>query len=73
MYITPIDAGYFVNSHFGISNHPIFIYYTSCSSYQNNLFNCNIKKFPFYYYYPQCNNYHEAAVKCERELMTNYM
>ena len=66
MYIIPIGAGYFVNSHFGISTHPILIYHTSCSSYQNNLFNCYMNQFP--YSYPQCNNYQEAGVKCEREL-----
>ena len=66
MYIIPTGAGYFVNSHFGISNHPILIYYTSCSNYQNNFFNCYMNWFP--YSYPQCNNYHEAGVKCEREL-----
>ena len=62
----PIGAGYFINSHFGISTHPILIYYISCSSYQNNLFNCNTNQFP--YSDSQCNNYQEAGVKCEREL-----
>ena len=69
MYIIPTGAGYFVDSHFGISTHPILIYYTSCSSYQNSLFNCNINQFPYSY----CNNYQEAGVKCERKLMTDYM
>ena len=69
MYIIPIGAEYFVNSHFGISIYPILIYYTSCSSYQNNLFNCYVNKFP--YSYSHCNNYHEAGVKCECKLMTD--
>ena len=69
MNIIPTGAGYLVNSHFGISTHPILIYYTSCSSYQNNLFNCYMYQFP--YSYPQCNNYHEAGVKCECKLMAN--
>ena len=66
MYILPIGAGYFVNSHFGISTNPILIYYTYCSSYQNNLFKCNVYQFP--YSYSRCNNYQESGVKCEREL-----
>ena len=71
MYIIPIGSGYFVNSHFGISTHPILIYSTYCSSYQNNLFNCYIYQFP--YSYSQCTNYQEAGVKCERKLITNDM
>ena len=69
MYIILIGAEYFDNSHFGISTHPILIYNTSCSSYQNNLFECYMNLFP--YSYPHCNNYHEAGVKCERKLLTN--
>ena len=69
MYIICIGAGYFVNSHFGISTHPIFIYYTYCSSYQNNIFDCNMNQSP--YSNPYCNIYHEAGVKCERELMAS--
>ena len=66
-YITPIGTGYVYNSYFGISPHPILIFYTSCSSYQNNLFNCYMNQFP--YLYPHCNNYQEAGVKCECELL----
>ena len=66
MSIISIGAGYSANSHFGISTHSILIYYTSCSSNQNNFFNCYMNRFP--YSYTQCNNYQEAGVKCEREL-----
>ena len=69
MYIISTGGGHFINSHFGISTHPILIYYAHCSNYTNNIFNCNINQFP--YSYPHCNNYHEAGVKCERKLMTN--
>ena len=68
IYVIPIGAGYFGNSHYGFSTHPILIYSTYCSSYQNNFFKCNMNQFPNSY--SQCNNYQEAGVKCERELMT---